>query len=787
MMRGAALARATPMLIETRALTLRRGDRELFRDLTLTVQAGERWGLIGPNGAGKSTLLAALAGGDGGPRGRPGGPGVAAPGTYLVDGRVRRAPGVWLAAVDQGEGPQGDDPAATLYDLAHAACAPLVELGAELERRAAALGAAPSSDALEAYGAWQALFGQRGGYDLEARLDEALTRIGLPRAAATPAPSASGGERRRARLAGALVSGADVLLLDEPTNHLDLGTRGWLAEQLQRFRGAVVFAAHDRAWIDAVATHVLVLGEGAPRFVRGGWTVARRGADEVRRAEAKSERLRRRREAELEAMAAELRAQGHRRADVRRRRAERELDALRAKPRPAPAPQGPAVALAGGAGGGELARFEHLSAGATLVDVALTLRGGDRWALIGPSGSGKSTLLRLLAGEVESDDPRARRWWRPGTSLWHVDQHRRGIPDDATPLAAVTAWVGAGQAEGLLAATRLPRATWSRPAATLSGGERARAGLALLMAREADVLLLDEPTNDLDLPAIEALEAALVATTATLVVATHDARLVEALGAEVATIEAGALVRWRGGLAGWRRGARRLTAGADAEAGGGVGEPSTRASGGIERLPAAAPPDEDAVDRERATADAVLTDPLRWGERETMRWRERRRAAEEALLAAWETSAAPPEPPYRTREAGWRVWAEPVDRGLHVWLDGEETLAHATVLIAATPTGRVGHLVVPRADDRALARWAFHALLHGATRLAVYTHAVEAVQVAADHGPGGFEALAPGWWVRRRAAVERDEGWRRAGPTRSDPRRRTRRRRRATVRAPGGG
>jgi ATP-binding cassette, subfamily F, member 3 len=744
------------MLIETHALTLRRGDRELLRDLSLTLHAGERLALVGPNGVGKSTLLAALAGADltgGGGSGGSGG-GGADGGGVVVEGRVRRAPGVWVATVGQSEGDGGEAPDATLYDLAHAVCAPLLELGDELERRAGALGATPTPAALEAYGAWQALFAQRGGYDLEARLDEALTRIGLPDAARTPAATASGGERRRARLAGALVSGADLLLLDEPTNHLDLVTRAWLAEGLQRHRGAVAFAAHDRAWIDAVATHVLVLGEGAPRTVRGGWTAARRSVDEGRRSAEKAERLRRRRTVELEAMAAELRAQGHRRADVRRRRAERELDALRATARPAPPPQAPSVALEGGRGGGELARFEHLRAGDLIVDVALTLRGGDRWALIGPSGSGKSTLLRLMAGEVDSDDPRARRWWRSGTSVWHLDQHRRGLADDATPLAALTAWVGRGPAEGLLAAVRLPRPTWTRPAASLSGGERARAGVALLMAREADVLLLDEPTNDLDLPAIEALEAALVATPATVVVATHDARLVEALGAEVVTIESGALVRWRGGLAGWRRGVRRLTPGAaDAPPGEPVPAPVT--------LVVADPPpaDDEAWDLERRTAEAILADPLRWGEREIERWEERRRAAEEALLVAWERTATPAEPPYRTREAGWRVWGEPNADGLHVWLDGDDAAAHAQVRIVRSGGDRVGHVVVAVTEGRCLARWAFRALLHGATRLAVYVHAVEAVQVAADHDPGGFEALAPGWWVRRRMALERDEGW----------------------------
>jgi len=741
------------MLIETRGLTLRRGDRELLRDLHWTVGAGERWALVGPNGVGKSTLLRALAGGSL---------------TAVTEGSVRRAPGAWIASVAQDEGDAAVPEGASLRDLAWSACAPLRELGAEVERRAAALGAAPTVAELGAYGAWEALFHDRGGYDAEARLDDALTRLGLTQAARRDALAASGGERRRARLAGALVAGADVLLLDEPTNHLDLATRGWLAERLTRFAGAVVFASHDRAWIDAVATHVLLWGDGPPRPHAGGYAHARRAEDERRRAGAKAERLRRKRVAELEAMAAELRAQGHRRAEARRRRATRELAGLRSAEPAARRARAPDVALAGETEGGELARLRHLTVGDVLHDAAFALRAGERWALVGPSGSGKTTLLRLLAGEIDSDDPRARRWWRPGTAVWLFDQHGRGLADDATPLAALGAWVSAPRATALLGQVRLVREAWSRPAASLSGGERARAGLALLMAREADVLLLDEPTNDLDLPLIEALEAALRATRAAVVLATHDARLVESLAAEVVTIEDGALVRWRGGLAGWRRGSRRLEPGDDALA----PAPAEDAAGDA----GSAPGTEDGADddRERAIAEEVLSDPLRWGDRERARWRARRRAAEEALLADWERRATPALPPYRTREAGWRVWGEPAGAGLRVWLDGDDDLARVTVRIAATAAGRVGHVVTGRADDRCLTRSARRALLRGAARLTFYLHGVDAVQVAgADPAglepaglepggfePAGFEPLAPGWWVWRRRTFEREEGWR---------------------------
>ncbi len=738
------------MLIETDELTLRRGQRELLRDLDWTVREGERWAIVGANGVGKSTLLAALAAGGG---------------AAVTSGRVRRAPGVWVAAVTQAEPPPPVGYGDSLRDLARAACGPLLELGVELERRAAALGAAPGGDELEAFGAWQALFHARGGYDLDARLDAGLTRVGLADAAGRPAATASGGERRRARLVGALVAGADVLLLDEPTNHLDLAAREWLADQASRHAGALVFVSHDRAWIDAVATHVLLLGEGAPRALRGGWRQARRTLDHAQRVDAKAERLRRRRIAELEAMAAELRAQGHRGADVRRRRAERERERLARVAGDAPeAPRRPALALQGGTAGGELARLEHMAHGDRLRDVSLLLRGGDRWALVGPSGSGKTTLLRLVAGEIEDEDPRARRWWRAGASLWHLDQHHRGIPDDVSARAALAAWVGPGRADGLLAQVRLPPEARARPARTLSGGERARAGLALLMAREADVLLLDEPTNDLDLPMIESMEAALAATEAAIVVATHDARLIEALGAEVITIEDGSLVRWRGGLEGWRRGVRRLDDGPTAA-------PGPDAPSGVEEAAAAggAPTDDDerAWDRERAAAEEALADPLRFGERERERWLARRRAAEEALIAAWERRATPARPPYRTRERGWLVWAEPAGGDLHVWLDGDEPLAHVTVRVLATSVGRVGHLVAQRADDRCLTRDARHALWRGAARLAVYLRSVDAVQLASSDAPQGFVPLAPGWWVWRRAALEREERWRRPARTRA--------------------
>ena len=746
------------MLVRTETLTLRRGDRELVRQLELELAAGDRLALVGRNGAGKSTLLAALAGST----------------AAVVEGRVRRAPGVWWAHVGQAE---SDDAPDRLVDLAAAALAPLRALGAEVAATALALGDQPEAGALEAYGALQATFEARGGYAVDGRLAEALERVGLGAAAERPAALASGGERRRARLAGALAAGVDVLLLDEPTNHLDLDARAWLGRQLLAHVGAIVFASHDRALIDAVATHVLVLGEpGSTRVRRGGWSDYVRDRAHAEATDARAAKGRVRRIAELEAMAAELRAQGHRTAQVRRRRAEREAVALRAAAVAGAAAPRPRIELEGGAtaAGGEVARFAHLTWGAVLDDAALTLHAGERLALVGRNGVGKSTLLRLIAGDLASEDPRARSWWRRGTRVVHVDQVRRGLADAVAPREALASWVSEARADGLLALVGLPRPTWGRPAASLSGGERARAAAALLMARDADVLLLDEPTNDLDLATIEALEGALAGSSATIVVATHDARTIEALGAEVVTFESGRLVRWRGGLDGWRRGARRREEGAEGAAlagAAGVPEPDPDAA-------TPATPDPAAQDAARIAADLALDDPLRWSERERLRWRERRRHLEEGLISELERGLPAPRPSFRTREAGWIVWADRHEDGLTAWLDGAATdpAAAIAVRVLATDGRRVAHLVVPRGDDRALAGWAWRSLTAGAARLAFYVFDVDAVQVAADRPPGGaFAPWAPGWWWWPRGELERAERWRR--PSEPPPTRRRRRRR----------
>lgn len=748
------------VLLATEALLLRRGERELLRVASLELREGWRLGLVGANGSGKSTLLSVLAG-----RSSP------------SEGRVVRPPGILVHVLEQATDVAGG----TLWDLARREAGSLIELERELERlRRRAAEQVDDATGLR-YAEALSLFDRRGGFTLDARLRAGLTRVGVPEPLwQRSADDASGGERQRARLVGALCAGSDVLLLDEPSNHLDLRGRDWLAESIGAHRGAVVLASHDRSLLDRVCTHVARIAAGRLVVRRGGYARAASAEADLARAAERAAAARAKRAAELERMAAELARFSHRGAQVRRRRAERERAALAAATTAAQATAAAQPAEGGGSGrwgravgrdrrGGLLLHAQHLRAQGVLDDAGFELAAGQRVALLGPSGSGKSTLLELIAGTRASDDPRSLLDWREGTSLLYLDQRWRGLRPESSPMASLETWVTTARGSGALAAAGLPRPAWDRPATSLSGGELARASLALLDVREADVLLLDEPTNDLDLPGIEALEARLGSSDAAIVLASHDAALIGALEAEAWSIESGELIRYRGGIDGYRRGARRVELGLDAH----WGMPATAPSA-ASPVSAALPADGEAViDAERAAAEAALEDPTRWSERGRQRWRERREAAEAALLGAWEARSPPPAPRFRVREAGLAVLADRDGDGLRVELE-------AGPWLHARRVGDIAHLVPDDDPKRCILPWAWRALCHGAARLALYLLPVRAVQVASteslDGGP--FERLTEPWWVARREALERSEGWLRRPTAPGLPRRRHRRRRR---------
>ena len=352
----------------------------------------------------------------------------------------------------------------------------------------------------------------------------------------------SGGQAARARLAALFRADHDVYCLDEPTNDLDFAALEWLERLVQSVRGSVVVVSHDREFLDRTVTRIVELEEGRERIREwpGGWSdyeAARSRAREAqyRRFEAADGRRR-----EIESLLHERRGQArsHGRRAGRRgthalmtkvRQAERALERVEQVEKPFE-PWELHLELEPARRGSDLVvRLEHAVVereGFRLGPIDLELHRGDRLVIAGLNGSGKSTLLGALTGAI----PLANGGRQVGTGavLGELEQTRTRFTVDA-PL--VEAFGGPQeQARTLLAKFGLGADDVLRPARTLSPGERTRAQLARLSAQGVNCLILDEPTNHLDLPAIEELEAALAGYPGTIVLVTHDRRLLERFG-----------------------------------------------------------------------------------------------------------------------------------------------------------------------------------------------------------------------------------------------------------------
>jgi ATPase subunit of ABC transporter with duplicated ATPase domains len=522
-----------------RGLAAGHGARVIFSDLDLVVAPGDVVGLVGVNGAGKSTLLRTLAGdlpaGEGSVTLSPPNATVG----YLPQEAERRPGETVLAAIARRTGVA---PAQAAMDAATEHLAD----------------GKPGAD--DAYGdaleRWLAL----GGADLDERAEEVVARVAPGVGLDAETAGLSGGQAARVGLAVLLLSRYDVLLLDEPTNDLDLAGLDQLERFVQESRAGVVVVSHDREFLSRTVTRVveLDLPQQLVRVVDGGYEaylaereVARRHAREeydeyagtkaglearartqrawmdkglknaVRKQKDPDKHVRNFQRATSEKQAAKAR-QTDRRIErlevVEEPRKEWELRmTIAAAPR-----AGAVVATLRGA----VVR----RGGFTLGPVDLPVVWRDRLAITGPNGSGKTTLLGALLGRVPLDEGTAS--LGPSVRIGEVDQARGLFVGDDLLLDAFSAEVPdwpTAEVRTLLAKFGLIADHVLRTSATLSPGERTRAALALLQARGVNVLVLDEPTNHLDLAAIEQLEEALAAYEGTLLLVTHDRRMLEAV------------------------------------------------------------------------------------------------------------------------------------------------------------------------------------------------------------------------------------------------------------------
>ena len=507
-------------------------DKEVLRNINISMFPDAKIGVLGSNGSGKSSLLRIMAGEDDG-----------------YTGEARLTPGYSVGFLPQephldptkdvmGNVAEGVGEAAALLDRYNKVCDAMGDPEADFDKLLAEQ--ADLQDRIEAAGAW----------GLDRTLEVAMDALNLPPGDA-PVATLSGGERRRIALCRLLLQKPDLLLLDEPTNHLDAESVAWLERTLQEYGGTVVAVTHDRYFLDNVAGWILELDRGAGIPWEGNYSSWLEQKQQRLAQEEKTDARRRQTlERELEWIRLSPRARqakGKARLNsYEQLLAEAEAAPDRAERLEITIPPGPRL--------GELVvEVEHLTKGygdrLLIDDLSFSLPRGGIVGVIGPNGAGKTTLFRMIMGQETPDAGSLR--VGPTVSFAYVDQSRETIDPEKTAYQEITGGldtliVGGREMHGraYVGSFGFKGSDQQKKAGVLSGGERNRLQLAKVLLAGGNVLLLDEPTNDLDVDTLRALEEGLLAFPGCAVVISHDRWFLDRIATHVLAFEGESAVRW---------------------------------------------------------------------------------------------------------------------------------------------------------------------------------------------------------------------------------------------------
>jgi ATP-binding cassette subfamily F protein 3 len=504
----------------------------LLRGVSFKLERRDRLTIAGRNGAGKTTLLRMLAGE-----------------TSVDGGELVFAKGVRVALHDQRPPRERD---LSLRDYVLAGCKEPLELEAELARLEEAMGAGDEA-ALNRYADVQARFDAAGGYGWRDRARSIVHGLGFTDADLDrPLKTFSGGQLTRGSLARALAAAPDLLLLDEPTNHLDIESLEWLEQTLVDLDAAVVLVAHDRWFLEAVGTEVLELEAGRGRFFKGTWAAWRK---EQAAREIALGRAIEKQQAEIARMERFVERFRYKASKARQAQSRvKKLDKMERITRDPRDGKGLGFSFKPPERSGRVI-FE-LEDGRLEVPGRVLLHGAELWlergehvSLVGANGTGKTTLIDALAGRRELDGGRLRSGHN--VKVGYLSQHGEELEwgGARTVVEACQKHTGLtpNQARALLGRFMFSGDEAEKPLDGLSGGERKRLSLAILVHSGSNVLILDEPTNHLDLESREALEDALRDFPGALLLVTHDRALLDAVGTRTVAVEHHTLHSYLGG------------------------------------------------------------------------------------------------------------------------------------------------------------------------------------------------------------------------------------------------
>ena len=513
---------------------------EVLRNVTWEVKPGDRIGLVGVNGAGKSTQMRLIAGFE-----------------EPSSGQVVRQGSPRIAYLQQEFDVDLERSVREELFQAFGEAATVLNRQREVEEEMGSEKAAEDPDHLDELihelGRLQSRFEGLHGYELDARIDKLLPTIGFSAAGAErPVKDYSGGWQMRIALGKILLQDPDLLLLDEPTNHLDVETIQWLEGYLLEQSAALVVISHDRTFLDRVCNQIVSTERGISRSYLGNYTAHL----ELKQLEQQSTQAafeRQQKEiATQQAYIDRFRASATRSTQAKSR--EKQLDKVELVEAPVESVSGPSFRFpAAPRSGAQVALFENLthSYGDKILFLGadLEVERGDRIAFVGPNGAGKSTLLRLVMGAEIPDEGIAQLGDHNVVAGYFEQNQAEALDLNKTVIdtmyEAVPDWTQT-QVRSLLGNFCFSNDSVFKDVGQLSGGEKARLALALMLLSPCNLLVLDEPTNHLDIPAKQMLEDALMAYEGAALLVSHDRYFISRVANRIVELRDGELVLYRG-------------------------------------------------------------------------------------------------------------------------------------------------------------------------------------------------------------------------------------------------